>query len=267
MEETTSHTTEAGPAGPPQSSPNGRSFFRSNGLILALVAVSIALDFFPFTGMILLPFEFFTTFIHESGHAIASLIMGESVSRIVINPDTSGYMQHTVSGGRLAQGFIASAGYLGAALFAGILIIMSGRRNLARVILAVIGIGFAVAIVFYVRDFFTFAVSGGLCAVLLLLAFKGGTWLNYIVINFLAVQCALNAVSDALTLVRLSMGATRSRYSLGHSDADTVAQLFFLPAVVWSILWVIIAVAILYYALKISARFQASAKPPQPSAG
>ncbi len=233
------------------------SVLRSNALIIILVFVSMFLAMLPIVRNVLLPFEYFTTFIHEGSHTIASLLMGESVNRIVINPDTSGYMQHSSGGGVWSRGFIGSAGYVGAALFGGALIVWSSYKNMAKILLFSIGIIFLVAIVLYVRDLFSLAVCGLLSAALLLIAAKGSAYLNYFAINFLAAQCALNSFGDVMTVVKISLGAPKSAYSLGVSDADAVAQVFFLPAIFWSLLWMVISCVVLYYAMKKSAQIRA----------
>lgn len=234
------------------------SWLQSQTLIVTLAILSIVLGMLPVVHVIFVPFEFFTTLIHEGSHAVASLLMGEQVSQIVINPDTSGYMQHTVSGGRFAQGFISSAGYLGAAIFGGVLIVGSARPGLTRVILVALGVILILTVVLYIRDFFTLAIAGGWAAVLIFLAVKASNGLAFFSVNFLAVQCGLNSIQDVFTLVRLSLGAPKSQYSLGHSDADTVAGLFWLPAIVWAVLWVVLSVLILFAAMKKSAMMRRS---------
>lgn len=237
---------------------------RSQVVIIGAVVLSLVLSFLPVVNLILIPFDFFTTFIHEGGHAIASLLMGEDVSTIVINPDTSGYMQHTVTSGRFAQGFIASAGYMGASLFGGIMIMGSSYARASKLILVGLGVIFAVAIALYVRDLFTLFVAGGWAAGLIGLGVKGSDDLNFFAVNFLAIQCALNSVQDVLTLLRLSMGAPKSLYSLGHSDADAVAELFWLPAIVWSGLWIVLSCGILYFAMRKSAAIRSGKTMGQP---
>lgn len=229
------------------------SWLQSQTLIVALAIVSILLGMLPLVHYLFIPFDFFTTLIHEGAHAVASLIMGEQVARIVINPDTSGYMQHTVTGGRFAQGFIASAGYLGASLFGALMIVGSARPKLARVVLIGLGIIFILTVVLYIRDFFSLLIAGGWAVVLIALAVKASDAFAFFSVNFLAVQCGLNSVRDVFTLVRLSLGAPKSQYSLGHSDADTVAGLFWLPAIVWALLWVALSILILFTAMKKSA--------------
>jgi len=239
--------------------PAAQSLLRSNGLILGLVGFSFILSALPVVHWALLPFDFFTTLIHELGHTVASLITGGSVSKIVINPDTSGYMQHTGSDGAFVRSFIASAGYVGAALFGGFLIVVSALRNFARIALAGLAILFGVVTAFYVRDIFTFVVFAVLIAVLFLIAYKGSDSVTYFAINFLAVQCALNSIQDIVILIKLSLGAQKSAYSLGHSDADAVAEMLFLPPLFWSILWIAISGIILYFAMKKSSRIRAKA--------
>lgn len=229
------------------------SWLQSQTLIVVLAIGSILLGMLPFVHYLFMPFDFFTTLIHEGSHAVASLLMGEQVARIVINPDTSGYMQHTVSGGRFAQGFIASAGYIGAALFGALMIVGSARPKLTRVILMGLGIIFILTVVLYIRDFFTLLIAGGWAVGLVALAVKASDAFAFFSVNFLAVQCGLNSVQDVFTLVRLSLGAPKSHYSLGHSDADTVAELFWLPAIVWAFLWVALSIFILFTAMKKSA--------------
>jgi len=233
------------------------SRLRSQWLIIGMVILSLILGFLPIVNLVLLPFDFFTTFIHEGCHTIASLLMGEEVSKIVINPDTSGYMQHSVSAGRFAQGFIASAGYIGASLFGGLLIVGSSYPKASKMILFGLGGIFVLAIILYVRDFFTLFVAGGWAGVLVFLAGKGSDDLHYFGINFLAVQCGLNSFQDVFTLAKLSLGAPKSLYSLGHSDADAVAELFWLPSIVWSIFWILLSCAILYFAFKKSTAVRA----------
>ncbi len=229
----------------------------SNGFIVALALISMFLSILPLIHYVLLPFDFFTTFVHEGCHAIASLLMGEEVKRIVINPDTSGYMEHAGAAGTFARAFIASAGYVGSAMVGGLLIVLSAKQNSAKSVLIGLGVILILAMVFYVRDIFTLILCGFMIAAFFLIALKTGPVFNYFFVTFLAVQTALNSIGDVLTLVKLSMGAPKSSYSLGKSDADVMAELFWLPAIVWSVLWVAFSLFILYLAMKKSGQIRA----------
>jgi hypothetical protein len=83
--------------------------------LLIALAVTIVLGFIPFAGFLTYPFRLFVTFIHEGGHAIAALLTGGHVQSLQVAPNGSGLVYAAV-GGRLAQMFLASAGYLGARL-------------------------------------------------------------------------------------------------------------------------------------------------------
>jgi hypothetical protein len=60
------------------------------------------------------------------------------------------------------------------------------------------------------------------------------------VLSLLAVQVALNSVFDIRVLFRLNGG---------HSDAETMARLFLLPAWVRASLWMLISAGLLTWTL------------------
>lgn len=234
----------------------------SNGFIVALALLSMFLSMLPLIHYVLLPFEFFTTFVHEGCHAIASLLMGEEVKRIVINPDTSGYMEHSGAAGTFARAFIASAGYVGSAIVGGILIVLSAKPSSAKGVLIGLGLILLLAMIFYVRDLFTLLLCAFMIAAFLLIALKTGPAFQYFFVTFLAVQTALNSIGDILTLIRLSMGAPKGMYSQGKSDAEVMADLFWLPAIVWSVLWIAFSLFVLFMAMKKSGQIKAKAGSP-----
>lgn len=228
-----------------------RSLWQKDSTIIVAVLLTMVLSWLPIVHYVLLPFEFFTTLIHEMGHTLASLAVGEEVGYIVLNPDTSGYMTHTVSTGMFAQMFISSSGYLGAAIFGGLLLVLGAFKNASKKVLFVLGILLIVITVIYVRGWFGFVVAGVLSVGILLVGWKAKQQAAGFFLDFLAVQCSLNAITALISLVYLSLGAQRSEYSLGHSDADALtAHIPFIPSVVWSVLWVIIAVVLLIFFLR-----------------
>src|SRR4051812_38860923 len=77
---------------------------------------SFALSLVPGGQYVLYPFKLFTTWVHECSHAVSAVCLGGSVSRITLAPDTSGLTHYRLPPGRLRQGMVASAGYLGSSL-------------------------------------------------------------------------------------------------------------------------------------------------------
>jgi hypothetical protein len=142
---------------------------------------------------------------------------------------------------RLAQGVVASAGYLGASLVGCGLIIASRVQRHTKPILWATGLFMAATLVLWIRNLFGAVVVIAWAAALLALARRRG---NGGVANFvlavLAVQVALNAVFDIrmLFLVR------------GASDAATMARLFGPPAWFWAALWMGISVFLLVSTLR-----------------
>src|SRR5207248_5063226 len=82
----------------------------------AAAAVSLVVSFTPWAPFLLYPFKLFTTWVHECGHALMTVLVGGRVTSIIIEPDASGLTQSFVPVGRMARGFVASSGYLGAAV-------------------------------------------------------------------------------------------------------------------------------------------------------
>src|SRR5207245_5205570 len=102
-------------------------------LILAAI-ISVILWFVPFAEILSYPFRIFVTFIHEGGHAIAALLTGNSVASLSVAMNASGETYST-QGGRFAQMFVASAGYLGAMAYGALLLILIRRAVAARIVL------------------------------------------------------------------------------------------------------------------------------------
>src|SRR5256714_13435541 len=94
--------------------------------LLIAATISVVLWFIPFAEILTYPFRIFVTFIHEGGHAIAALLTGNSVASLSVAMNASGET-YTTQGGRFAQMFVASAGYLGAMAYGATLLILIRR--------------------------------------------------------------------------------------------------------------------------------------------
>ena len=100
----------------------------------------------------LYPFTLFTTWIHECSHAVMVVLMGGSVASITIQPDTSGLTRSLMPAARVAQGLVASAGYLGASLVGCLLMTATRIEKRARPILWSIGAFMLLTVVFWMRN-------------------------------------------------------------------------------------------------------------------
>jgi hypothetical protein len=202
----------------------------------AAVAVSLVASLTPWGTLILFPFKLFTTWVHECGHALATLFVGGRVSSIVIRPDGSGLTQSLIPAGRLAGGIVASAGYLGAAIVGCLLMAVTRVERRAHRILLGIGIFMLITLVLWMRNIFGAVVVLAWGIALIALARRGVANAVRFFLSLLAIQVALNAVYDIRVLFLIDRR---------HSDAATMEQLFLLPSWVWACAWMAMSVAML----------------------
>jgi hypothetical protein len=214
---------------------NGRRRRFESGLFLA-AAVSLLASLTPWGAFALYPFKLFTTWVHECGHAVATVLVGGSVQAITIAADTSGLTLGLVPAGRLARGAVASAGYLGAAVVGCVLMAAERVERWAHAILLAIGGCLLLTLVLWIRNPFGALVVLAWGAALVALGRRGTSDVARFVLGLLAVQVALNAVFDIRVLFLVERGP---------SDAQTMARLFLLPAWLWAAAWMGLSVAML----------------------
>ena len=202
----------------------------------AAVAVSLVVSLTPWALFLLYPFKLFTTWAHECGHALMSVLVGGRVTSITIEPDTSGLTQSVVPVGRVARGLVASSGYLGAAVLGCVLIAATRVEKWAHVILLSLGAFMLFTLVLWMRNLFGFGVVLVWSVALIALASKGIGSAPRFLLSLLAIQVALNSVYD----IRVLFLIDRSQ-----SDAATMARLFLLPSWVWATAWMLMSVAML----------------------
>ena len=96
-------------------------------LVIA-VALTLFLVFLPFAQILTYPFLIFSTFIHETAHAIAAVMTGGQVESLIVRMDGSG-VTYTRGGIRF---LVTSAGYIGTTIFGAFLLILSGKESRVR---------------------------------------------------------------------------------------------------------------------------------------
>jgi len=233
---------------------------RPQATTLMLAAIlSIALWFIPFAEILSYPFRIFVTFIHEGGHAIAALLTGNSVQSLSVAMNASGET-YTTQGGLFSQMLVSSAGYLGAMTYGALLLVLIRRSVAARIVL----LGSAVVVLALTTIFgvvkpifagtwaslsglpFTLIagvlLSAGLFAVARFASARVATFL----VSLLAVQCVLNALLDLKNVFFLSTPFATTV----PTDALNMANATGIPALFWSVIWIVASVLILAVALR-----------------
>ncbi len=234
-------------------------------LLIIATLVSIGLWviswYIPLFAYLTYPLRIFATFIHEGGHALATVVTGNSVQSLTVSPDGSGEV-YSLGNGLLSGLLISSAGYLGTTAFgAGLLAWMRfGRSSRIALLIsagfvAVMTIVFGVFAPFFnlfststVGGFFFTIFSGSVLAIGLAAIAKFATakWANFAV-AFLAVQCLLNAVFDLINVFFIS-----SMTSM-HSDAANMAAATGIPGLVWVLVWMVVSVLMISIGLRVYA--------------
>jgi hypothetical protein len=199
-------------------------------------AVSLTIAFTPWAPVLLYPFRLFTTWVHECGHALMTLLVGGHVTSIAIQPDSSGVTHSLVPAGRIARGLVASAGYLGAAIVGCLLIAATRLERRAHGILIGLGAFMLLTLVFWMRNLFGAVIVLAWGLTLVALGRHRLTQVARFLLGLLAIQVALNSVYDIRVLFLIDGGP---------SDAATMAQLFLAPAWLWAGLWMAASVAML----------------------
>lgn len=234
-------------------------------LLIVATIVSIGLWilswYLPFLAYLTYPLRIFTTFVHEGGHALATVLTGNSVQSLSVSPDGSGEV-YSLGSGWLSSLVIASAGYLGTTAFgAGLLAWMRFGRSPRVALLFSAGFVAVMTVVFglisplfnlfttsTVGAFLFTIFSGALLAAGLaaIAKFANDKWANFAV-AFLAVQCLLNAVFDLVNVFFISTMTS------AHSDAANMAAATGIPGFVWVIVWMFISIAMISIGLRIYA--------------
>lgn len=202
-------------------------------ILLLIFIISTFLWYIPYAGIILYPFKLFATFVHEFGHAITAIITGGSVHNLKINLDGSGLT--TTSGG--IEFIILSGGYLGSTLVGALLLILGSSEDekITKISLISILVIMIAAMIFFVRDIFTFITTLLFIGMIIGIIIKATQTVNNLFLNFLAMQCCFYSLYN----IKVVFGLSIARH--GQNDAAMLQELTFIPAPIWAIVWLVLS--------------------------
>lgn len=207
------------------------------GKLLMLVGF-LALGIVGWDWPMLWPFKLLAVMGHETGHALAALLAGGSVEKVSIAGNESGECLSAIPTSFFARTIVYSAGYVGSALISVVLLLLTFRFDLRRVVLSAACVWLLAMGLLYARDPFTLAFCGGMAAAFGL----GAKYLppqvvgvvNLFLASFTALYAAMDLKDD------LWNSAVRAR-----SDAQLLADITPIPAVIWAGLWTLLSAAVL----------------------
>jgi hypothetical protein len=219
--------------------------------LVGLAALTLALLIvwqIPVLGMTVYPFRLFGTFVHELGHGLAALATGGHFERFTVSPDLSGLAWS--SGG--IRFIIASAGYVGSAVFGGVLILLAARGIAARTLLVALGVLLGLLCLMFVRNLFGIATGLAIAAALVLAGRRLRSPWSDVLLLVLALQLVLDGFNSLFTVMRLSASTSV------QTDALSMAQATGIPAIVWAVVWTALSVAMLALTLRLAYRRRAT---------
>ncbi len=195
------------------------------------------------------PLKIFVVLLHEISHGLAAILTGGGIEKMEINARQGGRC-YTVGGSRFV---VLSAGYLGSLIWGGFIVIAASRTKRQRWISWAIGGFLLMVTVLYVRSWFGFGFGLVASALLILMGAKLSHTVNQFVLQVIGVTSCMYAVLDIIDDVLRRPGI--------GSDADMLAELTFIPSVVWGVLWVVISLVVTALCLLVAV--QKSERSPQ----
>lgn len=208
--------------------------------MLALGLLIVAAGQMPWLHWLVYPFRVFSTFVHELGHGYAALLTGGDFVRFVVRPDLSG-AAWSHGGVRL---IVASAGYVGSAVAGGVLILLHQRGLSARTLLLGLGALLGLSCLLFIGNLFGALTGLGLSALLLLAGWRLGESWRDALLAILSLQLVLDGYNSLFTVLQISAGTGC------QTDAHTMAQITYIPAPLWALIWIGFSSFVLWHSLR-----------------
>jgi hypothetical protein len=222
---------------------------RSKTLLITAIAAAIMYILWniPALDFILYPLRLFTTYVHESFHALTTLFTGGQILEFVVDLNGEGHILRR--GG--ADWLVSPAGYLGAAFFGSWLFFGINRFprfvNTVAVTLGIAATLFTLRFAFGNFIALTVGVISGM--VLLALGLKARPFIVLLVMNMLAISTALNAFFDLQILMQVIQfaGADVPNDALSFTQRVTPLIPPWIIALIWAGIAILMFAMALYY--------------------
>jgi hypothetical protein len=229
------------------SSPDNLSTQQTLFLIGLAALTTLLLAVLPWLSPINYSLRLLITTVHELGHGLAAILTGGDFVRFVVYSDGSG-IAFTAGGWRF---FVIPAGYLGTALFGAFLITLGRNQRRSRIALIIIGIMLILlSLRFGIPNVITPDWGWGLLTttfglifggILVWIAFKASaTWVIFL-LHLIAIRAGLTSFSDLVALI----GVSSDLFGVQNNDATSMASLTYIPALIWAVLWTVIALLLI----------------------
>lgn len=210
--------------------------------LLAALVGSVALGAAFWTSWPLWPLKLLVVMMHESSHALVARLCGASVQSVSVDRFEGGLTTYRLAPSLWRSVLISSAGYCGSAV-AGAALVAFAAKARGRWLAWAFSAWLTAQTVLDVRDIFTLVFAVAMAALFALLAAKAPDWLRRGALVFVgSFSClyALFDIRDDLLRVGPPIG----------SDADALAALTHIPALVWGLVWGLFGAFLMVVALR-----------------
>jgi len=217
-------------------------------LFLTLIIVKI-----PALSIIFMPLNQFSTLIHELSHALATVLTGGHVTGMTIVPDGMGHGGLTMTRGGLTF-LVVQAGYMGTTIFGCALVALSKNPRYSKMILQGLALMTLLSTIFFIgpgilsASFIQSLLSFVVGLVLAGAIYFAGTRLKYAQAHWLLLFLAINMAMDSLNSIWVIIFSSLNPFA-AYSDATTMQNHFFIPAIFWSLLWATTSIAMLSFTI------------------
>ncbi|MCC6144982.1 MAG: M50 family metallopeptidase [Candidatus Hydrogenedentes bacterium] len=193
---------------------------------------------------VIYPLRVLVVFFHELSHGLAAVLTGGRIVEIQIYPGEGG-LCITQGGWHFA---ILTAGYLGSLLWGGALIVLESRLRDDRWLLGSLAALILLISIVFVRPLLSFGLLFGVLmgGAMLGLALYAPQAVSRVALQVIGLTSILYAPLDILDDVLLRPHLP--------SDAVMLAEATWIPAVVWGVLWIVVAIAAAVGFLRLSMR-------------
>lgn len=221
--------------------------YRRESLFMTAIAMVVVYVLWnlPQLSIILYPLNLFTTYVHEAGHALATVMSGGDVISFTVALDGSGLT--TRAGGW--NWLIGPAGYLGAALFGSVLFYVINRfPRVTNPVAVVSGVAMALFTIFFSGgNFLALLLGVGFGMVMMALGLRAHPVATMFVLNVLAVSTALEAFFDLRYLIFMIDASNGEVANDAVNFSERVTP--FIPPTVIALTWAGIAIIMFGLAL------------------
>jgi hypothetical protein len=207
-----------------------------NWMFYACLLLASVLSIIPLAGKFL---NVLNTMIHESGHAMMSLVTGGGVMNIKLSADTSGAAQ-TKSKYWLGKVFTSLAGYPVSSLTAWFFFWLIRQQHVKYVFYVIISL-VLINLILWVRNTFGMIwllVMGSITTLVFLYA---NTIVQYYFANFCASIVFFQSIYSTVTLVIIALNNPSKA-----GDAKNLKDFTYIPALLWALLMLILVCWVSY---------------------